>query len=1197
MRLLIRMFTCVVFLLSTHVIKTQTITINQSTQRYLGSVSELDRSKYFVLHSGSNDTELDAFSNEFNVTKGRQFWGPFSYARSQTGVVGQYPPYQNGGTGLRAVQKGIVATEHPYNVIRYNLSMTAAADWAVEYYKDFVDNNGRPEFFEPMNEPFVHAGDADFSAQQPDRTLMTERMADWFGEIGKKIHQAPELDNMKVIGYSSAWPSLERWDFGHWNQYQKMFMDRAGLHMDAFSTHLYDGINVTGQDNLRSGSNSEAILDMIEAYSFIKWGTVKPHAITEYGGIASGYGSNYSDVESVQSVKSFNNIIFNLLERQDKMLISIPFATDKSTWHLTAGNNYQPYGAVILRPSNLGQPNPAGWVYTPKVYFYDLWQQFKGNRVDISSSNPDIQCQAFVDGNKMYIAVNNVHTSNQTVSLNFADGLSGLQNVRIKRLKIYSNQDPVWTNNVQNSAPSSLTLIPNETVTLEYTFNSAISFDNAIRSKKYYTNKYLQSITSTTAVAFNFNGVSTGSGRAFIRMSIGRKHNVSKSPVVKVNGTTVAVPGNWAGYDQANRDDFFGTIMIPVPMNLLTNNNTVTVQFPDNGGHIASMILQVEKYDNAPTAPTQSPYNGIARSIPGTIEAEEFDLGGQGVAYNDSDPSNQGPNVMRENEGVDIESRDGGNSIGWTANGEWLEYTVNATAGIFDVDLRIATTSLGKSVVAKLDGATLGTFNLPNTGGWGAFQTVNLPDISVSGGSGKILRLEFVGGGVNLNWVKFTANATVESVDCNSFAPPLASSTSIPISVDYVSGGNRDVVLELWKGSTFLDVKTVPVGAGSGTASANFSLANAPVPGTDYVLKASIRPTGGDWTTSIDACNKGNVTVITTLNPTVNCNSFPPSLASSTSIPISVDYTADQSRDVVMELWKGPAYITEKVVPVTAGSGTASSIFALTSAPVPANDYILKASIRPTGGDWTTSLDACSRSNVTVCNLPWTTANISVNAQTVNYTSPPINISCVNTARISMNVEGLTPAVMETADYLNVYYAVDGGSQIPISENTDGFALKTVSASNISGNSVVIYINGKTSWTDETYNVSNIIVEDDNASLGSADQVFLHQPTHVNASVIELERGGIEELEMVKVFPNPLSKGHALNITLGHPGLMKEIELVDMMGKVISTHRTYDSQWTLEDQPCFQRSGMLMIKIKHVTRKGAINSIYKLVIE
>lgn len=420
----------------------QTVTINHKTQRYLGSTTDLDRTKYFTLHSNAgNDANVSQFLTNYNVSLGRGFWSPYSYANGQTGVVGNYPAYRGGATGVRAVSN-FVSTDHPKSVIRYNLDKVAAANWAVEYWKNFVNDAGRPKFYEPMNEPFVHAGDAEFAAQQPDQALMRTRMAEWFGEIGKKIHEAPELVNMKVVGYACAWPSYELWDFGHWNTRMKMFMDVAGGHMDAFSVHLYDGVNVTGQSTLRSGSNSEAILDLIESYSFIKWGTVKDFAITEYGGIEAGYPVAYGDIKNVQSVKAINGILFNLLEREDKMAVSIPFITDKSEWHITAANNYQPYGAALFKPTNLGQPTPAGWNFTPRIHFYDMWKEVKGKRVDINTDNPDIQVQAFVNSNKVYVALNNLDSTTRTVNLDFANGLSGFQNVIIKALKIYDNAMP-----------------------------------------------------------------------------------------------------------------------------------------------------------------------------------------------------------------------------------------------------------------------------------------------------------------------------------------------------------------------------------------------------------------------------------------------------------------------------------------------------------------------------------------------------------------------------------------------------------------------------------------------------------------------------------------------------------------------------------------------------------------------------------
>jgi len=576
------------------------VEINHNCERFIGEISDLDRTKYFSVHDTGNDADQLTFRQNYNVTGGRQFWGPFARAKQVTGAVGVYPAYKPGNDDLRLVKKGFVSTQHPGDAFKDGLDVNTAADWAVEYFKDQIANGEALEFFEVMNEPFVHARDFyTGSWNNAENNRIKLQMAKFYKEVAKRIHDTPALDNMKVIGYSAAWPSMELNDFGHWNDNMKMFMDNAGEDMQAFSTHLYDGVNVSGQDNKRSGSNSEAILDLIENYSFIKWGKVKPHAITEYGAIEVGFGDDYSDIASAQTIASINHILFNLLDRENNLINSIPFITGKAEWHINAENNYQPYQAVLWKPTNLGEQTPAGWEYTPRINFYELWKDVKGKRVLISSTNPDIQTHAFVDNDRMYVALSNLHESTQVVNLEMLSSLDGFINVKTKALKIYPDALLNMSTTTANIAPKSITLIKDETVVLEYTFNNAITFDNALRLKKYYTTNYLESIIANTPISYNFNAVSLGDGFATLRMSIGRKHNVSKKPIIKINGTLVDVPDNWKGYDQANRDDFFGMIEIPFSTDLLVENNTVTVEFPDSGGRISSLIMSVDLYDKA----------------------------------------------------------------------------------------------------------------------------------------------------------------------------------------------------------------------------------------------------------------------------------------------------------------------------------------------------------------------------------------------------------------------------------------------------------------------------------------------------------------------------------------------------------------------------------------------------------------------
>ena len=95
-------------------------------------------------------------------------------------------------------------------------------------------------------------------------------------------------------------------------------------------------------------------------------------------------------------------------------------------------------------------------------------------------------------------------------------------------------------------------------------------------------------------MTFSFTEVALGSGTASLSMSIGRMHDLSKRPIILVNGTAVSIPFNWKGYDQANRKKFFGAIEIPIPMELIKENNSVSITFPDSGGHLSSLILNME---------------------------------------------------------------------------------------------------------------------------------------------------------------------------------------------------------------------------------------------------------------------------------------------------------------------------------------------------------------------------------------------------------------------------------------------------------------------------------------------------------------------------------------------------------------------------------------------------------------------------
>ena len=575
------------------------VLVEPSVQKFIGDVSELDRSKYFNIHAPGNTPLLESFYKEYNVEhSGRGFYGPGIEAKKLMGEVGVYPKSNNKKDDKPKLVSRYVATEHPRNLYKEGIDLEAVSDWAVEYFKNVKENN-RPLWYEPMNEPFVHA--KDFYEEKDwdpvaELRVKTE-MSKLFKAIAEKIHADPSLKNIRVMGYSAAWPSFELKDFKNWETNMGLFLDIAGDELDAISYHLYDGVNQVGQENKRSGSNNEAIMDLIETYSYQRWGYIKPHAITEYGGIEV---SEFSLIRNMQSIRSQNAMIFGLLDREDRLEISIPFTTDNATWHITKANNYLPYKAVLWRAENMGVPKNqiTGWVYTNRIQFYELWKAVKGKRVFVSTSNPDIQVQAFLDEKKLFVALNNLDDAAQQVALDIGSIKSNLNDLFVKSLTVYADDFPRYYEQSIASVPEIFSLDPAETIVLQFNLKNSIDFNNQIKSSRYYSTNYLLPIEAQKEMIFEFNDVELGVGFAKLSMSIGRGHDLSKTPEVFVNDNKVEVPLNWKGYDQANRKKFFGAIEIPVPMDLITKNNTVKIYFPDTGGHLSSLILDVEKIIN-----------------------------------------------------------------------------------------------------------------------------------------------------------------------------------------------------------------------------------------------------------------------------------------------------------------------------------------------------------------------------------------------------------------------------------------------------------------------------------------------------------------------------------------------------------------------------------------------------------------------
>jgi uncharacterized protein involved in high-affinity Fe2+ transport len=187
------------------------------------------------------------------------------------------------------------------------------------------------------------------------------------------------------------------------------------------------------------------------------------------------------------------------------------------------------------------------------------------------------------------------------------------------------------------------------------------------------------------------------------------------------------------------------TVTLPAGKQVLTLDE-------DNGGfNIDSAAFALAK-------PAEGPYGGTPAAIPGTVQAENYDTGGQGVAYNVT--STNGSGNSYRSDGVDLEATSdtgGGYDLGWTATGQWFRYTVNvSTAGTYTVSFRVAAPSAVSDAfhVTNSSGTNLsGSVNIPATGGWQTWTTVTA-NLFLPAGQ-QVLTIDQDNGGWNVNSAAF----------------------------------------------------------------------------------------------------------------------------------------------------------------------------------------------------------------------------------------------------------------------------------------------------------------------------------------------------------------------------------------------------------------------------------------------------------
>lgn len=212
--------------------------------------------------------------------------------------------------------------------------------------------------------------------------------------------------------------------------------------------------------------------------------------------------------------------------------------------------------------------------------------------------------------------------------------------------------------------------------------------------------------------------------------------------------------------------------------NILIQKSTTTPYVVDwTPNQAGSFGIIAEAFDNANESTRsvvksvqvieQKPYPGLSHIVPGLIEAEDYDTGGDNISFHDKDVINQG-GVYRS-DAVDIMKKTEGTNayfISWTDMGEWLEYTIDVTKAMkMDINLLVANIAGGGEVHLELNDKPLTNHVvIGSTGGDQQFKTVSFKDIYLQSGIQK-LKVFIDKGGINIDYIEARERVVTSAED------------------------------------------------------------------------------------------------------------------------------------------------------------------------------------------------------------------------------------------------------------------------------------------------------------------------------------------------------------------------------------------------------------------------------------------------
>ena len=469
-------------------------------------------------------------------------------------------------------------------------NMEAASELAAAVLKFGYSDFDRPAYFEPLNEPHWEFW--------PDQHLV-----DWHLKTMDTVHR--EVPGVKVGGPCLSVAYFYRNNYKLWNG-MKNFMDRTGGRMDFYSFHAYDFFRWSDgafSGRMQSGLPLEGVLDLVQNYAVNTFGSEKQLVLSEHGGYVLGEKGLY-DGESIASElagkyfpgDSFEHemkkrsivnalmlqaVMANTLTFMDHPHVirkAVPFLIPQSwSW------DTKYYAQLFVPYDYTDQTRP---VPTHLLNFFRFFRGVEGRRVKALCNDPDLQVRAFVDGSRLFLAVNNLNMEPESVALHGMD----VMEVEIRRLGRNADFSGRYAAETAD-LPVSLTVDGLEAVMLVADFNRPVEVKSSVNEVVCYGDK-----TAIPLAEADFRicvPVEKEIDYAVLRIGLTRSSGQRCNPVVTLNGKELYVPLEDCA-DRLEEKEYATIKLIQLDPADLCAENRVQVRFLDgSAGAVGSAVIRV----------------------------------------------------------------------------------------------------------------------------------------------------------------------------------------------------------------------------------------------------------------------------------------------------------------------------------------------------------------------------------------------------------------------------------------------------------------------------------------------------------------------------------------------------------------------------------------------------------------------------